>query len=111
MNDISKKQIETYGITLYGMMRSRSRNNRSGVTGVDYIKKSNRWRARIGYMRTKIWLGEYRTREEAVRARQQAEAELYGPVLQDARWRGLIDEKGKGTGFNARQKKRRKNEN
>ena len=49
-------------------------DNRSGYTGVSFSR--NRWQARISYKGTQYRLGSYKTLEEAVAARKQAEQEL-----------------------------------
>ena len=56
-------------------------NNRSGVTGVDWRKRSRRWRASICFKGTRYNLGEYEKFEDAVRARKEAEARTHGSFL------------------------------
>lgn len=57
--------------------RSISKNNSSGVTGVQKMK-SGRWRARIMVNKKEISLGTYDSLEEAAEARRQAEIEYFG---------------------------------
>jgi len=52
-------------------------DNVSGVTGVGYYPKSNKWRARINDGKRTILLGYFTTYEEAVAARKAAE-KVYG---------------------------------
>ncbi len=52
-------------------------NNNSGVTGVDFHTKTNRWRARISVDSKLVHLGLFSTFSEAVDARKNAEI-LYG---------------------------------
>lgn len=52
-----------------GMMRS----NTSGVTGVRFVKKDNSWVSRIGENGEHKYLGSFKSFEEAVRARKEAE--------------------------------------
>lgn len=47
-------------------------SNKSGVLGVYWHKSSGRWRAVVGYNRTRICLGTFATIEEAANARAQA---------------------------------------
>lgn len=54
------------------------KNNTSGVKGVSYFKRENRWQATITYQRKFIHLGYYKTFEEAVEARQQAALKYFG---------------------------------
>ncbi len=52
-------------------------NNKSGFTGVHFLKKKKKWRARIGVDKKKLDLGLFNTKEEAISARQEAE-KIYG---------------------------------
>lgn len=54
-----------------------SKNNTSGYVGVR-LEKSGRWRARIMVDHKEIYLGTYETKEEAIKARQEAEKKYYG---------------------------------
>ena len=60
--------------------RSKQHNNTSGYPGVTFIKRDDVWRANIGYKGQKIFLGQYKAREDAVRARQEAELRYYGEL-------------------------------
>lgn len=53
-------------------------NNTSGITGVSWDKRKNKWRARIKYNQKEIHLGYFNTKEEAAEARKQAELEYFG---------------------------------
>jgi hypothetical protein len=53
-------------------------NNTSGVTGVFQIKKSGRWLAHITVNRVKIRLGNFILKEDAIRARREAELRYFG---------------------------------
>lgn len=55
-----------------------SQNNLSGVSGVVSVKGKNRWKARIWYKGEQIYLGQYKTFEEAVNARKKAEQKYFG---------------------------------
>lgn len=50
-----------------------STRNKSGVTGVAYLKKFNRWQAYIFVRGKSFYLGRFKTKEEAVSARREAE--------------------------------------
>lgn len=52
--------------------------NTSGVTGVWYRKDTNRWVAEIKKNYTKVSLGCFETKEEAIAARKRAEVKIYG---------------------------------
>lgn len=49
--------------------------NTSGVMGVDYLKKYDVWRARIMVDGVTINLGRFKTKEEAIKVRKEAEPE------------------------------------
>ena len=53
-------------------------NNKSGCRGVGYDKSCKLWKAKIQYNRKLIYLGGFKTKEEAVRARKEAERKYYG---------------------------------
>jgi hypothetical protein len=53
-------------------------NNTSGVAGVTWDKKNNKWKAQIHINRKTKYLGLYNTKEEAIEARRQAEIEYFG---------------------------------
>lgn len=54
-----------------------AKNNRSGITGVHWCKKSSKWCAKIGVLWEMIGLGYFKSKTDAVYARWQAEVE-YG---------------------------------
>lgn len=61
-------------------MNSKIRSqNSSGVTGVDYMKSVNKWRARI----KKIHLGTFDNFEDAIKARKEAENKYFGEFSYD----------------------------
>lgn len=55
-----------------------SKNNTSGASGVNLIKSSGRYRARIMVNRKEIRLGHFKTFEEAKKARREAEKKYFG---------------------------------
>lgn len=52
------------------------RTNTSGRVGVSYRRSKDRWIAQISANGRKVMLGTYRTKQEAIRAREKAEREL-----------------------------------
>lgn len=54
------------------------KNNTSGVTGVWFRKDTNKWTAEIKVNLKKLSLGCFFTKEEAIKARKEAEAKYYG---------------------------------
>lgn len=68
--------------TAVGNIASRklAKNNTSGYTGV--TKCGKYWQARIKFKGIIYYLGNYKNKEMAIRARQEAEKELYGTFLE-----------------------------
>ena len=58
--------------------RSIQCNNTSGVTGVSWVSKYNKWMAQIQINGKSKNLGCFNTKEEAINARKQAEIEYFG---------------------------------
>jgi len=59
------------------------RNNTSGITGVSWRKKEQKWRAQIQVNYKNIWLGYFDTKEEAAKAVTDAKKKLM-PYSQEA---------------------------
>lgn len=57
------------------------KNNRSGVRGVNYIEKKGLWRADIGVNGRKIYLGSFKDKADAIKAREKAEEEYWKQIL------------------------------
>ena len=47
------------------------RNNSSGVVGVTFHKQTNTWQPQVSIKRKFIWLGRYKTKEEATKVREE----------------------------------------
>ena len=61
-----------------GKNRSLQKNNQSGITGVGFNKSSQQWRARITVNGVPIYLGSFNNKEDAIKARLQAEIKYFG---------------------------------
>ncbi|MCL1791054.1 MAG: hypothetical protein FWG40_06825 [Peptococcaceae bacterium] len=59
-----------------------SRRNTSGVKGVSWVERSGKWKARITFKRKFYSLGCYDDINDAIKARKQAEEQLYRPFLE-----------------------------
>ncbi|MCL2530723.1 MAG: AP2 domain-containing protein [Oscillospiraceae bacterium] len=55
--------------------------NTSGVRGV-HQHESGKWMARIGFQNKRIYLGIFKTFEEAVAARREAEEKYFKPIIE-----------------------------
>lgn len=75
------------------MNKSKNSNNTSGVTGVSLDKRSNKWIAYITLNRKHHYLGSFHQKEDAVRARKQAEEKYFGEYSFDNS-KKLLEEKG-----------------
>ena len=72
------------------------RDNTSGVTGVGWDKKSEKWRARISINNKEICLGYYNELSQAIKVRKEAEEKYFGEWSYDnSQILGNIRKKGK----------------
>lgn len=55
-----------------------AKNNTSGITGVHYDKKRNKWCAQIMINRKGIFLGYYNNKDDAIKSRLTAEQKYFG---------------------------------
>jgi len=53
-------------------------DNKTGVTGVNWRKQSNKWTAQIQYSKKKLNLGSFENFDDAVKARKEAEEKYFG---------------------------------
>ena len=69
--------------TCVEMLQKRTvrRNNTSGVPGVDWLGKKQRWRAMICFKGKRRYLGSYEKFEDAVKARKRAEEAVFDRFL------------------------------
>lgn len=74
-----------YKNTCVSMIASKklSKRNTSGVKGVGWSKKERKWRARIYLQGKEYLLGYFDDLEEAKKARQKAEEELFQPIIEE----------------------------
>lgn len=59
------------------------RNNTSGVPGVDWLAKKQRWRATICFKGKRRYLGSHEKFEDAVKARKRGEEEYHNKFLEE----------------------------
>lgn len=52
--------------------------NTSGVTGVTWDKRTNKWKASIGYKGKTLHLGTFDSKQDAINARKQGEDKYFG---------------------------------
>lgn len=73
-NRLENLRVVTHAENMFN--RKRQINNKSGVTGVYFSE--NRWISQIYVKGRKITIGRYKSKEDAIQSRQQAEKEYYG---------------------------------
>lgn len=64
----------------------------SGYRGIYYESKHNRWRAEIKFQKKRYYLGVFKNKADAIKARQRAEEEIFGKFLEKY-GSGSLDEK------------------
>lgn len=57
--------------------------NTSGHTGVYFDKRSQKWQAYINYKKKRYYLGSFKNKEDAIRARKGGEAKIHDPVIME----------------------------
>jgi len=70
--------------THIGMLKSNkiSSNNTSGARGVYFHTKSNKWIAYINFKKKRYSLGSHEKKEDALKARKEAEDKFYGNFIE-----------------------------
>lgn len=67
---------------LHNLSQKVSKNNTSGIKGVCWDKNKQLWRAQIKYQSKCIYLGSFAKKEDAAKARKEAEEKYFQPVLE-----------------------------
>lgn len=70
--------------------RGRMSTNTSGVIGVHYDRKRDKWIANITYDKRRIFIGRFISKDEAVKARLRKESELFKSFAPQANGEGVI---------------------
>ena len=78
VNDNRKSQLRQVTVSQNGMNAKISKNNKSGVTGVSWSEKGKRWIAQIGINKKQIYLGSFVNKDDAIKARMEAELFYFG---------------------------------
>ena len=66
-----------------------NKNNTSGTTGVILDKRTNKWCANIFIRGKYIYLGSYKNKSNAIKARKEAEEKYFGEYSYDNRMKGV----------------------
>ena len=64
------------------MAKTVRKNNSSGITGVEWLKSAQRWRATICFQGRRLYLGKFVRFEDAVAARKSAEAKYHDAFVE-----------------------------
>lgn len=75
--DNRKKNLRCCSKFENNLNRGLKSTNKSGYIGVHFDNKRNKWIANITYNKKRIFIGRYKTKQEAVKARIQKELELF----------------------------------
>lgn len=81
--DNRKSNLRITTMSQNAMNRKLAHNNTSNVTGVDYVKAFGKWRARLRVNGETHYLGYYVNKEDAVKARKEAEEKYFGEFSYD----------------------------
>lgn len=76
--DYTKENCRWVDRTTSAWNQRKYSNNLSGVVGVGWNKRNQRWTARITKNNETIFLGGFKDKDQAIAARLAAELELYG---------------------------------
>lgn len=87
-NEFSKKNIVEHTNLAYIMLGEPIKSNKSGVTGVCFSTKAQKWTAQISFKGKRYHLGSFANKEDAIKARKEAEEKLHKDFLRE---KGLID--------------------
>ena len=70
------------GTCINNLNQKISKNNASGVKGVHWDKTRKRWVAQIMFKHKQYYLGRYKDKDDAIKARQEAEKEIFGNFIE-----------------------------
>lgn len=76
-NDNRKNNLRVITQQKNTMNRMKLSNNTSGTTGVSFDKRKNKWVAYISYNKKRIHLGYFVLKEDAIKARKEAEEHYF----------------------------------
>lgn len=82
-----KENLRICTISQNGMNRDKPNNNTSGVRGIHFDKSRNKWMAHIRVNGENKWLGRFDKKDDAIKARQEAEIKYFG----DFRFKGDVN--------------------
>ena len=81
--DNRKSNLRIVTVSQNNMNKGLASNNTSGVKGVNFDKNKNLWIARISAYKVRYHLGGFVNKQDAIRARKEAEEILHGEYSYD----------------------------
>lgn len=88
--DNRKEKLRKVTPSQNGMNKSLRKNNTSGVSGVHFDNRINKWIARIQVDNKRIALGRFDIFKDAVKARKKAEEKYFGEYSYDNSMKGAM---------------------
>lgn len=79
--DNRRSNLRIVDATTSVLNRGLSKNNTSGVKGVYFYKRDGKWKAQIMKERKCYPLGTFNNKEDAIKARKEAEIKFYGKPI------------------------------
>lgn len=77
---LKEKYVE--GTLLTALKQKMRSDNTSGIKGVSWDKKNQKWEANIHFRGKKIRLGRFIEKQDAIGARKEAEEKYFEPILE-----------------------------
>jgi len=75
-NRKSKLRVATQSQNQFN--KRKQKNNTSGVIGVSFDRVRSKWKARVAFNKKEMFLGYFKSREDAIKARKEAEVKYFG---------------------------------
>jgi hypothetical protein len=79
--DCRKTNLRSATYKENGINKGKQSNNSSGYPGINWSKYHEKWRVRVKINGKEKFIGYYDNLEEAIAARQKAELEYYGEII------------------------------
>lgn len=81
-NELTRKEFYKEGTAIHLLEQRLSKANKSGYKGVNWDKRSMKWRAQIMLKGKNHHLGLFNNKQDAINARKEAEEKYFKPILE-----------------------------